>query len=89
MKGKFTMIAVLLLGIGGTAMAETRIARYPQLPSYPPLDETEVRLQQLEQMVKSLQSQTNSLRIENQTLRSDLSNMVAINDYMTLESVHG
>src|SRR5690554_3076139 len=83
MKSKFALMTVLWLAIGGTVMATAR----PEPPTigYPPTpDETEARLQRLELLVNQQQLQIQSLGNENQTLRSNLANMVAINDYVTL-----
>lgn len=88
MKSKFALMAVLWLAIGGTVVATAR-PETPIIKIPPTLDETEARLQRLESLVNQQQVQIQSLRSENQTLRSDLANMVAINDYVTLTSVHG
>lgn len=79
MKRKFALMTVLWLAIGGTAMA----AR-PGPPGigFPPTQaETEARLQKLESLVDQLQQRVQSLGSENQILRSNLANMLAINDY--------
>ena len=85
MKRKFALMTVLWLGIGGTAMA----IRAPDIELPPTETEMEARLQNLESLVDQLQQRVQSLGSENQILRSNLANMLAINDYVTLESVHG
>lgn len=88
MKSKFALMTVLWLAIGGTVLASAR-PEPPIIADPPTLDEAEARLQRLEFLVNQQQLQIQSLGNENETLRSNLANMVAINDYVTLASVHG
>lgn len=85
MNSKIALTAALWLAMAGTAVAtalpETPTLKYPSFPEYP-IDDTEARLQHLEMLVTKQQ-------LVIQSLRNDLSNMVAINDYVTLETVHG
>lgn len=85
MKSKFALMTVLWLGIGGTAMA----IRAPGIELPPTETEMEERLQNLELLVDQLRLRVQSMGNENLVLRSNLDNMLAINDYVSLESVHG
>lgn len=87
MNSRFAVTIVLWLAIGGAATATARPV--PPLPDPRIPDEMEARLQDLERQVGQQQLQIDSLRTENQALRSDLANVVAINDYVALTWVHG
>ena len=89
MNSRFALTTVLWLAIGGTAAATAWRGPPVLIPAPPAPDRTEARLRSLEQLVGQQQLQIQSLHSENQTLRSDLANMLAINDYVTLASVHG
>ena len=93
MKGKFALVATLWLAMGGivvaSALPEKPIPKYPQLPSYPPLDATELRLQKLEALVARQQVELQALHAQNQALRADLANVASINDFVSLTTVHG
>lgn len=79
MNSKIALTAVLWLAMAGAALT----AALPKAPiNEYPIDDTEARLQRLEMLVTKQQTVI-------QNLRSDLANMVAINDFVTLETVHG
>lgn len=89
MTSRFALTAVLWLTIGGTVAATAWQGPPNRIPIEPTPDDTETRLQNLEWLVSQQQAQIQSLQNQNFALRSDLANMVEINNYVHLAWVHG
>src|SRR5690606_16367098 len=49
----------------------------------------ETRLRKIEQQIRSLQAETVNLRFENQRLRAEAHNLLAINEHVSLVELHG
>jgi len=88
MNRRLVLTTVLWLAIAGTAAA-ARPGPPILIPDPPAPDGTELRLRSLERLVGQQQVQIQSLQTQNQALRTDLANMVAINDHVRLTWVHG
>lgn len=88
MNHRFALTTVLWLSIAGTAAA-ARPGPPIISPDPPAPDGTELRLRSLERQVGQQQVQIQSLQTQNQALRSELVNMLAINDHVRLAWVHG
>jgi len=89
MNSRFALTTVLWLAIAGAAAATARPGPPILIPDPPVPDGIEVRLRSLERLVGQQQVQIQSLQSQNQALRSDLANMVEINDHVELAWVHG
>lgn len=84
MKGKLALTVGLWIAMGGPCLATARA----ELPQYPTLEEPD-ELQVIQQRLDAQEAEIASIRAENQRLRTELANVAAIDDYVSLVSVHG
>lgn len=79
------VITLFVFGvISGTAQAIRPDPRPPVVT-----DDLEMRLRGMERKIRALESEASVMRSENQRLRTDVSNLVSINQYVSLMNLHG
>lgn len=90
MKGTIALAAALVVVLGGLGLGHATARPDPKQPPVIIGEETvEERLDRMQRQINAQQLQITAVRNQNETLRAQVSNLIAINQHVSMVSLHG
>src|SRR5690554_4636934 len=90
MKGTIALAAALVVVLGGLGLGHATARLDPKQPPVIIGEETvEERLDRMQRQINAQQLQITAVRNQNETLRAQVSNLIAINQHVSMVSLHG